>query len=64
MVMLNADCNKTKSDRVGRYVQQPAGYRAFIFAPLPPDPPNRLQDLMVEEKEVEEVLEGDNGRNI
>lgn len=24
--------------RAGRYVQQPAGYRAFIPAPLPPDP--------------------------
>jgi Fic family protein len=26
-------------DRAGRYIQQPAGYRAFIPAPLPPDPP-------------------------
>lgn len=25
--------------RVGRYVKQPSGYRAFIPAPLPPDPP-------------------------
>jgi len=25
--------------RAGRYVQQPAGYKAFIPAPLPPDPP-------------------------
>lgn len=25
--------------RSGRYVQQPTGYRAFIPAPLPPDPP-------------------------
>ena len=25
--------------RAGRYQQQPAGYRAFIPAPLPPDPP-------------------------
>ena len=25
--------------RAGRYVSQPAGYRAFIPAPLPPDPP-------------------------
>ena len=25
--------------RAGRYVWQPAGYRAFIPAPLPPDPP-------------------------
>ncbi|MBA2277951.1 MAG: Fic family protein [Chloroflexia bacterium] len=28
--------------RTGRYVQQPAGYRAFIPAPLPPDPPVHL----------------------
>ncbi|HBY99491.1 MAG TPA: hypothetical protein DEP84_37070 [Chloroflexi bacterium] len=29
--------------RAGRYVGQPAGYRAFIPAPLPPDPPIKLQ---------------------
>jgi len=28
--------------RAGRYVSQPAGYRAFIPAPLPPDPPLEL----------------------
>ena len=28
-----------KSTRAGRYVSQPAGYRAFIPAPLPPTPP-------------------------
>lgn len=28
--------------RAGRYVQQPAGYRAFIPAPLPPQPPLNL----------------------
>jgi len=28
--------------RAGRYVRQPAGYRAFLPAPLPPDPPVRL----------------------
>jgi Fic family protein len=28
-----------KAGRAGRYVKQPAGYRAFIPAPLPPDPP-------------------------
>jgi len=27
------------SSRAGRYIQQPTGYRAFIPAPLPPDPP-------------------------
>jgi hypothetical protein len=35
--MINAGENKMT--RAGRYVQQPAGYRAFIPAPLPPDPP-------------------------
>ena len=28
--------------RAGRYVLQPAGYRAFIPAPLPPFPPVRI----------------------
>jgi len=28
----------TQSQRAGRYVSQPAGYRAFIPAPLPPEP--------------------------
>ncbi len=30
------------STRAGRYLSQPAGYRAFIPAPLPPDPPVAL----------------------
>jgi Fic family protein len=34
---VNADENT--QHRAGRYVQQPAGYRAFIPAPLPPKPP-------------------------
>lgn len=29
----------TTSTRAGRYVRQPAGYRAFIPEPLPPNPP-------------------------
>jgi Fic family protein len=29
----------TNQHRAGRYVRQPAGYRAFIPAPLPPEPP-------------------------
>jgi Fic family protein len=33
----NATDNKTT--RAGRYLRQPTGYRAFIPAPLPPDPP-------------------------
>jgi hypothetical protein len=28
--------------RAGRYLTQPAGYRAFIPAPLPPSPPLRI----------------------
>lgn len=32
-----------RSNRAGRYVRQPAGYRAFLPAPLPPDPPLRLE---------------------
>jgi len=31
--------------RAGRYVQQATGYRAFLPAPLPPDPPLRMEDL-------------------
>ena len=37
MAINNATDNKRT--RAGRYVRQPAGYRAFIPAPLPPDPP-------------------------
>lgn len=32
--------------RAGRYVAQPGGYRAFIPAPLPPDPPVRMDSEM------------------
>lgn len=36
--------------RAGRYLQQPAGYRAFVPTPLPPAPPldldDHLQDLL------------------
>lgn len=31
------------SGRAGRYVRQPAGYRAFLPAPLPPNPPVRIE---------------------
>ena len=37
MVINNATDNK--ASRAGRYLRQPTGYRAFIPAPLPPDPP-------------------------
>lgn len=33
--------------RAGRFVNQPAGYRAFIPAPLPPEPPIGLDSGMV-----------------
>lgn len=40
------------STRAGRWIQQPAGYRAFIPAPLPPSPPlkfsNELRLLLSE----------------
>lgn len=35
------------SSRAGRYIQQPSGYRAFIPAPLPPEPPIVLDDGLV-----------------
>lgn len=34
--------------RAGRYVRQPTGYRAFIPANLPPDPPVRLDGALAE----------------
>jgi Fic family protein len=35
-----------KAARAGRYVRQPTGYRAFIPAPLPPDPPLDLNGAL------------------
>ncbi|MGH2616874.1 MAG: Fic family protein [Thermomicrobiales bacterium] len=35
-----------RSTRAGQYVKQPAGFRAFIPAPLPPDPPVVLDDSL------------------
>lgn len=32
------------ASRAGRYVRQPAGYRAFIPAPLPPNPPLQISE--------------------
>jgi Fic family protein len=32
-----------RSSRAGRYVRQPSGYGAFLPAPLPPNPPVRLE---------------------
>src|SRR5437764_8003800 len=36
----------TTSTRAGRYVRQPAGYDAFVPAPLPPDPPIETDRLI------------------
>lgn len=44
--MMNA--GNTMEGRAGRYVRQPAGYRAFIPAPLPPDPPVDLSGALHE----------------
>ena len=35
-----------RSERGGRYVRQTTGYRAFIPAPLPPDPPIEIDAEM------------------
>jgi len=34
--------------RAGRYIRQPTGYKAFIPAPLPPDPPIQYDDELQE----------------
>ncbi|GIW33852.1 Fic family protein [Meiothermus sp.] len=34
-----SNASENKPDRAGRYLRQPTGYRAFIPAPLPPNPP-------------------------
>jgi len=43
---------KSLQGRAGRYIRQPAGYRAFVPAPLPPKPPlaltGQLQELLSE----------------
>ena len=38
-----ADSTPDPSQRAGRYLRQPSGYRAYIPAALPPDPPVRLR---------------------
>lgn len=40
----------------GQYVQQPAGYRAFIPSPLPIDPPLRMDALQVLLSEADQAL--------
>jgi len=34
---------KARDQRAGRYIRQPGGYRAFLPAPLPPQPPLQLE---------------------
>ena len=41
---MNTHKNHTAT-RAGRYIRQPTGYRAFIPAPLPPDPPVQIEPL-------------------
>jgi hypothetical protein len=43
----NNDMNNT-SPRAGRRINQPAGYKAFIPTPLPPEPPIATDDEMIE----------------
>jgi Fic family protein len=42
--------------RAGRYVWQPAGYRAFLPAPLPPDPPLNMVALQAPLAEASHAL--------
>ncbi|HHL39463.1 MAG TPA: Fic family protein [Deltaproteobacteria bacterium] len=41
--MAKPDYNKISPKRTGRYVSQVTGYRAFYPAPLPPDPPVKIE---------------------
>src|SRR5438552_11147967 len=41
--MANHTRSSVTPNRAGRYCQQPTGYRAFLPAPLPPDPPVRIE---------------------
>jgi Fic family protein len=43
---MNADFEPT-TPRAGRLMQQPAGYRAFIPSPLPPQPPLTIDGEML-----------------
>jgi len=53
--MINA--TPSKAVRAGRYTWQPAGYRAFIPAPLPPNPPIELDgDLRILLSEADHAL--------
>ena len=42
-ILAHDEVSQTYGSRAGGYVQQPSGYRAFIPAPLPPNPPLRME---------------------
>ncbi|MDH5639796.1 MAG: hypothetical protein OEY28_00770 [Nitrospira sp.] len=42
--MPSPESSSAGSHRAGRYITQPAGYRAFLPAALPPDPPIQIAD--------------------
>src|ERR1700675_3866784 len=42
-----ASTNTSKKNRAGQYVRQPGGFRAFVPAPLPPDPAVVMDNDMV-----------------
>lgn len=44
--MVDTSQSSVASQRAGRYISQPSGYRAFIPARLPPDPPIRMEGEM------------------
>jgi Fic family protein len=55
--MERTDKSFGNSIRAGRYVNQPAGYRAFIPCPLPPDPPIEISgNLQVSLSQAERAL--------
>jgi type I restriction enzyme, R subunit len=55
--MAPSETRSATSTRAGRYVTQPAGYRAFIPAPLPPDPPVQITgDLQFALSEADRAL--------
>lgn len=45
MVTAGFNMEGHEARRAGRYVRQPSGYRAFLPAPLPPNPPIRIDVL-------------------
>ena len=45
MVTAGFNMERYEAQRAGRYVRQPSGYRAFVPAPLPPNPPIRIDVL-------------------